>query len=191
MNSDTSKNIDGYELSENQKNLWQIGRDNLAVFYSQFTLKCNTQISCDQLRSALMSVIQKHEVLRFKTLMPKNYIFPVQFASEKEELAADDFRFKLVETFGEYSLKYIEEEQLYVYYYGEFETPMEAYEFWIKMQEIGLEDAVVRSFIEEKLDFKLEDGLILTASVPSVFLPKVGTLFWLLAPRKHCYVFPK
>ena len=41
------------------------------------------------------------------------------------------------------------------------------------------------------IDFKLEDGLILTASVPSVFLPKVGTLFWLLAPRKHCYVFPK
>lgn len=90
-----------------------------------------------------------------------NTFYGVEFASEKEELAADDFRFKLVETFGEYSLKYIEEEQLYVYYYGEFETPMEAYEFWIKMQEIGLEDAVVRSFIEEKLDFKLEDVFIL------------------------------
>ena len=41
------------------------------------------------------------------------------------------------------------------------------------------------------IDFKLEDGTILTASVPSVFLPKVGMPFWLLAPRKHCYVFPK
>jgi iron(III) transport system ATP-binding protein len=41
------------------------------------------------------------------------------------------------------------------------------------------------------IDFKLEDETFLTASVPSVFLPKQGTLFWLLAPRKHCYVFPK
>ena len=40
------------------------------------------------------------------------------------------------------------------------------------------------------IDFELEDNQILTASVPSVFLPKVGTRFWLLAPRKHCYVFP-
>lgn len=41
------------------------------------------------------------------------------------------------------------------------------------------------------VDFKLEQGAILTASVPSVFLPKAGTPFWLLAPRKHCYVFPR
>ena len=41
------------------------------------------------------------------------------------------------------------------------------------------------------VDFKLKDGPVLTASVPSVFLPKAGTPFWLLAPRKHCYVFPR
>jgi iron(III) transport system ATP-binding protein len=41
------------------------------------------------------------------------------------------------------------------------------------------------------VDFKLEQGAVLTASVPSVFLPKPGTLFWLLAPRKNCYVFPR
>lgn len=90
-----------------------------------------------------------------------NTFYGVEFASEKEELAADDFRLKLVETFGEYSLKYIEEEKLYVYYYGQFETPMEAYEFWIKMQEIGLESSVVRSFIEENLNIKLDDVFIL------------------------------
>ena len=41
------------------------------------------------------------------------------------------------------------------------------------------------------VDFELEQGEVLTASVPSVFLPKPGTLFWLLAPRKNCYVFPR
>ena len=41
------------------------------------------------------------------------------------------------------------------------------------------------------VDFKLRDGPFLTASIPSVFLPKAGTPFWLLAPRKHCYVFPR
>ena len=41
------------------------------------------------------------------------------------------------------------------------------------------------------VDFKLKDGPFLTASIPSVFLPKPGTPFWLLAPRKHCYVFPR
>ena len=41
------------------------------------------------------------------------------------------------------------------------------------------------------VDFELDEGAILTASVPSVFLPKMGTPFWLLAPRKNCYVFPK
>ena len=41
------------------------------------------------------------------------------------------------------------------------------------------------------VDFALEGGLVLTASIPSVFLPAAGTPFWLLAPRKNCYVFPK
>ena len=42
------------------------------------------------------------------------------------------------------------------------------------------------------VDFELDHegrGLVLTASVPSVFLPKPGTPFWLLAPRKYCHVF--
>jgi amino acid adenylation domain-containing protein len=86
MNSNTSKNINGYELSENQKNLWKVGGNNPDVFYSQVTLTFNTQIPCDQLQSALMSIVQKHEVLRFKAHTPKNYIFPVQFASEKEAI---------------------------------------------------------------------------------------------------------
>jgi len=42
------------------------------------------------------------------------------------------------------------------------------------------------------IDFALEsDGTRLSATLPSVFLPRPGTMFWLLAPRKHCHIFPK
>lgn len=86
MNSNTSKNIDGYEFSENQKNLWKVGENTSEVFYSQIKLTCTTEIKCDQLQQALYSVINKHDVLRFKTHSSKNYIFPVQFVSEKVEI---------------------------------------------------------------------------------------------------------
>ena len=40
-----------------------------------------------------------------------------------------------------------------------------------------------------RVDFLMQDGTTLMTSVPSVFLPQVGTPFWLMAPRKYCYVF--
>ena len=40
------------------------------------------------------------------------------------------------------------------------------------------------------VDFLLDTGETIVTSVPSVFLPKPDTWFWLLAPRKNCYVFP-
>lgn len=41
------------------------------------------------------------------------------------------------------------------------------------------------------VDFTLDDGGVVTASVPSVFLPKPGMGFWLMAPRKHILVFER
>lgn len=44
---------------------------------------------------------------------------------------------------------------------------------------------------ESLVDFRLEcDATVLTASVPSVFLPKKDTPFWLAIQRDHCFVFP-
>lgn len=43
---------------------------------------------------------------------------------------------------------------------------------------------------ESQVDFRLDDGRILKASVPSVFLPTEGTVLWLTVPRARCYVFP-
>jgi iron(III) transport system ATP-binding protein len=44
---------------------------------------------------------------------------------------------------------------------------------------------------ESLVDFRMDfDGSILTASVPGVFLPKVGTALWLMIRRDRCFVFP-
>jgi iron(III) transport system ATP-binding protein len=40
------------------------------------------------------------------------------------------------------------------------------------------------------VEFALDGGLRLTASVPNVFLPKAGTVLWLMIRRDRCFVFP-
>ncbi len=42
------------------------------------------------------------------------------------------------------------------------------------------------SLVEFRMDF---DGSVLTASVPGVFLPKLGTPLWLMIRRDRCHVF--
>ena len=44
---------------------------------------------------------------------------------------------------------------------------------------------------ESLVEFKMDhDGSILKATVPSVFLPKTGTVLWLMLRRGRCFVFP-
>ena len=44
---------------------------------------------------------------------------------------------------------------------------------------------------ESIVEFKMDhDGSMLTATVPSVFLPKPGTPMWLMIRRDRCFVFP-
>jgi iron(III) transport system ATP-binding protein len=44
---------------------------------------------------------------------------------------------------------------------------------------------------ESLVEFRLEeDGSVLTASVPGVFLPHPGTVLWLMIRRDRCFVFP-
>ncbi|MBT2130695.1 ABC transporter ATP-binding protein [Aliiroseovarius lamellibrachiae] len=42
---------------------------------------------------------------------------------------------------------------------------------------------------ESLVDFVMQDGSKLTASVPSVFLPQVGTPLWIAIRRDRCFVF--
>ncbi|MFN4171693.1 MAG: ABC transporter ATP-binding protein [Pseudorhodobacter sp.] len=44
---------------------------------------------------------------------------------------------------------------------------------------------------ESLVDFRMDfDGSKLTASVPGVFMPKSGTVLWLMIRRDRCFVFP-
>ena len=43
------------------------------------------------------------------------------------------------------------------------------------------------SLVEFRMDF---DGSTLSATVPSVFLPKPGTPLWIAIRRDRCFVFP-
>jgi iron(III) transport system ATP-binding protein len=43
---------------------------------------------------------------------------------------------------------------------------------------------------ESLVEFRTDDGTPLTASVPGVFLPRPGTVLWLMARRDRCFVFP-
>ncbi len=44
------------------------------------------------------------------------------------------------------------------------------------------------SLVEMAMDY---DGSVLTATIPSVFLPNPGTVLWLMIRRDRCFVFPK
>ena len=43
---------------------------------------------------------------------------------------------------------------------------------------------------ESLVEFSMQDGSCLTATVPSVFLPKPGTPLWIAIRRDRCFVFP-
>ncbi|MGY9048338.1 ABC transporter ATPase [Puniceibacterium antarcticum] len=45
---------------------------------------------------------------------------------------------------------------------------------------------------ESLVEFRMDhDGAVLKATVPNVFLPKVGTAMWLTVRRDRCFIFPR
>ena len=44
---------------------------------------------------------------------------------------------------------------------------------------------------ESLVEFELDDGSQMKALVPSVFLPKRGTVLWLMIRRDRCFIFPR
>jgi iron(III) transport system ATP-binding protein len=45
--------------------------------------------------------------------------------------------------------------------------------------------------IESLVEFTLDDGSKMKAVIPSVFLPKKGTVLWLMIRRDKCFIFPR
>ena len=86
MTTSILNNIEGYEFSENQKNLWIIGDNNQAEFYNQIVLKSEKEISLDELLKAIKLVIEKNPVLSYKTYYNKNFTYPIQFENQQVEV---------------------------------------------------------------------------------------------------------
>lgn len=78
MDIATLENVSQYDLSENQKNLWQIGNERLSEFYNQATLKFRNGIATEQLRIIIQKIVGEHEMLNFKTIKDVNYKYPFQ-----------------------------------------------------------------------------------------------------------------
>ena len=44
---------------------------------------------------------------------------------------------------------------------------------------------------ESLIEFEMDFGSTIKATVPNVFLPSIGHPLWLTVPRDKCYIFPK
>lgn len=87
--------------------------------------------------------------------------YTIEIASGTTEITSSDFRLKLLEGKYDYKLKYLEEEDLFIYYVGEFESIEQAHEFWKILRQLGLQDAIVRSIMEEQGEINLDDMFVL------------------------------
>ncbi|MDC8004719.1 amino acid adenylation domain-containing protein [Aureisphaera galaxeae] len=72
-------NVDTYELSVNQRNLWLLNPENTSQFFNQLTIALDASITSEVVQSALQAVLKKNETLLFKTMKEAGYAFPRQF----------------------------------------------------------------------------------------------------------------
>lgn len=78
MDSNIVENVQGYEFSENQKNLWQLNENGQQVCYHQLIVKFETALATATITEAIQAVIEKHEVLSFRIHNDKKFSFPLQ-----------------------------------------------------------------------------------------------------------------
>lgn len=86
MSSNILENIEGYEFSDNQKNLWLIGNEAPETFYNQVVLELDKELDSDQLITAIQTVIQKHEVLTFRMNRDSKYLYPLQYTGAQSKV---------------------------------------------------------------------------------------------------------
>ncbi|MEP6804434.1 MAG: condensation domain-containing protein, partial [Flavobacterium sp.] len=79
-------NIVGYELSENQKNLWNVSKNNLDLFYNQVILNVKNNLSIEDFLNALNVVIKNNDVLKFKLVQDLNFTYPFQIDSSNSDV---------------------------------------------------------------------------------------------------------
>lgn len=89
-----------------------------------------------------------------------NY-FTIELASGPDSTLLDDYMLKLLDGNYEYALKYLPEEDLYIYMTGHYDSVEEAYKAWKDLQLLGLENSILRTIKEETLEFFIDDIFVL------------------------------
>lgn len=91
MSLDSSKNIERYELSENQKNLFLIAEKDLKSYHNQVLLDINVDISFNKLSKIIEEITENDEVFSLKLSYDTNYNLPFQCLNFKKN------NFKVIE----------------------------------------------------------------------------------------------
>lgn len=86
MNANISEKIHGYDLSENQKYLWQLVGENRSPFYSQLMLNLKSFHTVEEVQKAMNLVVEKHQILSYHLLEKEKFQVPMQFPSRSTGL---------------------------------------------------------------------------------------------------------
>lgn len=100
---------EGYELSVNQINLWNIGKNNINNYYNQVILEVDKDLNFSCLKSALDLVVYKNETLKFKASVISESVLPVQIICNKQK---KEFQKFVVESNQNFDLLRISETEL-------------------------------------------------------------------------------
>jgi amino acid adenylation domain-containing protein len=79
MASNVTNNINGYELSDNQKRLWNVAKEQFSTFFNQIVVTLQGNNTSEAVLQAIRTVFKAHEVFTFRTHNNYQYYYPVQY----------------------------------------------------------------------------------------------------------------
>lgn len=91
-----------------------------------------------------------------------NVVYSIEIVRTDKKLENDNFLFKLMETYGEVKIHYVEEDSQYAYMIGAWEKLEDAHPTWRELIANGHKDAVVRTIDINKIqNFQVDNSFVL------------------------------
>lgn len=109
MEKEVINNVEAYQLSINQMNLWSVARLNIQDYYNQVVIDLGSDVTKEKLQHALALVISKNETLLFKMNAASGAVYPLQIVSEAKEIEIIE---RTVQTLDETNITAIAQESL-------------------------------------------------------------------------------
>jgi len=82
-----------YQLSENQKNIWQISAGKICTFFSSIELELNDKYSVQEFLQVIPEVLKNHEILSYKLHLDERYNYPLQYFPQN---ALNNINYKVI-----------------------------------------------------------------------------------------------